>query len=83
MVAFYLPGNIAVHVFSLLFGSVSATPPGRIAFHASIYFRSHYVNAGIINLLAALITSMAFSVFVNWEYFEKNTFEMVWLESGE
>jgi phosphatidylglycerol:prolipoprotein diacylglycerol transferase len=82
VIAFFLPGGIAVYAFTILVGLGSVIGLGWAEWLASKDLKPYLVDAGICVLVGALVGSRVGYVAVNWGYFNQHLPEIPQVQSG-
>ncbi|MFU8773243.1 MAG: prolipoprotein diacylglyceryl transferase family protein [Anaerolineales bacterium] len=74
-IAFYLPGDVPIYLFSLLMGLAAMIGLVGVAWKAPNGEAHRYVDAGLWSLVGALFGGRAGFVVINWEYFSAHLWE--------
>ena len=82
VVAFYLPGGIAIYTFSLILALGTLIGLVWVAWQAPAEELSQRVDAGLWALFGGLISGRALYVAINWSYFQLNTWESLQIYQG-
>jgi prolipoprotein diacylglyceryltransferase len=82
MIAFYLPGGLAVYTFSFLIGLGSVTGLVWAAWLAPKDLKSYLIEAGIWALVGGLMGSRVGYITINWGYFSQHLVEIPQFQSG-
>ena len=81
-IAFYLPGDVPIYVFSLLMGLAAVIGLASVAWKAPRGEAQQYVDTGLWALAGALIGGRAGFVAINWQYFSSHPWESVQVYLG-
>jgi prolipoprotein diacylglyceryltransferase len=74
-IAFYLPGDVPIYIFSLLMGLAAMIGLAGVAWKAPPTKAHHFVDAGLWVLVGVLIGGRAGFVALNWGYFSTQLWE--------
>jgi prolipoprotein diacylglyceryltransferase len=74
-IAFYLPGDVPIYIFSLLMGLAAMIGLAGVAWKAPPEEAHRYVDAGLWALAGALVGGRAGFVATNWQYFSAHLWE--------
>lgn len=74
-IAFYLPGDVPIYIFSLILGLGATIGLAAVAWQSPAEFARRYVDAGLWSLVGALLGGRAVFVAINWGYFREYPWE--------
>jgi prolipoprotein diacylglyceryltransferase len=82
VVAFYLPGGIAIYTFSLILAVGTLIGLVWVALQAPEEELSQRIDAGLWALFGGIISGRALYVAINWSYFQLNIWESLQVYQG-